>query len=484
MKLPVFSEYFDEMCTASELPAFKFMSDGEELTVSRERFRSRVLKQTTTIAEKFGCGRRIALLGENSYDWITLYFAVVLSSNQAVLLDKDSSTAINKGRLTTAECRILLCSDTCMAAGTALMDSFETAEYSPELHAFSSILPSETEFIPLPMAPDDIATILFTSGTTGVSKAVPLTHENIISDSIEGSALTELKGVTLLVLPLHHGYGLVSAMLSPLYRGGTVFIGGGARRFISDLRQSKPDYIFAVPAMINMVVRSINRSGKGLDLRSIFGSNLKTVVCGSAPNPESMFHRFAKEGIELNCGYGITECSPMVSANRSGCVYPESVGVPLNSNEVKISDRGEILVKGKNVFKGYLNNDQANEAAFTPDGWFCTGDIGHFGENGELYVTGRIKNLIILSNGENISPEPLENAICELPYVEEALVCGENDTITAKVLLNDPGKKDDLRVAVKEINAGLPLNNRIGNVIICAEPLPKTSTGKILRSAN
>lgn len=482
MKLPVFSEYFDEMCYASELPAFKFMSDGEELTVSREKFRSRVLKQASTIAKEFGVGRRIALLGENSYDWITLYFATVLSSNQAVLLDKDGAVAINKSRLTTAECRIILCSDTCFEAGKALMDSFETSEYCPEIHAFSSVLPSESEYIPLPMSPDDIATILFTSGTTGVSKAVPLTHENIISDSLAGSALTELEGVSLLVLPLHHGYGLVSAMLSPLYRGGTVFIGGGARKFISDLRQSKPDYLFAVPAMINMVLRSISRSGKPVNLRSVFGSNLKTVVCGSAPNPESVFNRFADEGIELNCGYGITECSPMVSANRSGCVYPESVGMPLNSNEVKISENGEILVRGKNVFKGYLNNDQANEAAFTPDGWFCTGDIGHFGENGELYVTGRIKNLIILSNGENISPEPLECVIAEQPFVDEVMVCGENDTITAKVLLNDSSKEEELRAAVKELNAGLPVNSRINKIVFVTEPLPKTTTGKILRA--
>lgn len=471
MNYPVFTDFFEEIINTGNNPIFKFSQSDLEITIGRKEFRHHVLCLAKTIFEKYGQKNKIALLGENSYQWICLFFAIVLSSNTAVLLDKDGSYDSNTQRLKIALCQNLIYSDTYHESASKLLESSSS---------FSSILPSENELTMSPIASDDIICILFTSGTTGVSKAVPLSSENIVSDSVTGSSLTELTGVNLLVLPLHHGYGLVSAMLSPIHRGGTVYIGKGPRRIISDLKLSEPDYLFAIPAMIKMITSQLERMGKPCDLRAIFGKNLKTIVCGSAPNPKSMFEMFKSQGIELNCGYGITECSPMVTANRSGNVFPESVGIPLECNEVKISKEGEVLVRGRNVFKGYLNNDAANKEAFTEDGWFCTGDLGMFGENGELYITGRKKNLIILSNGENISPEPLENAINALPYVSEVLVFEKDDKITAKVYL-DPSFENTLKQEIKKINSSFPLNSRIGNIIISNEPLPKTSTGKILR---
>lgn len=472
MTFPSFTEYFEDICRNSMNPAFRFAAGKEEASVSRTEFRHAVLCLADSVRTVFGAGNRIALLGENSYEWILFFFSVVLSGNTAVLLDKDGTAELNAQRLMASECELILCSD---------LYSDEGLRLSGKARTFSSVPVSETELPPAEIGNDDIIAVLFTSGTTGISKAVPLSGENIVSDSVAGSSLTDLTGTNLLVLPLHHGYGLVSAMLSPLHGGGTVYIGRGPRRLISDLALSRPDYLFAIPAMIKMLVSQLDRAGKGDDLRAVFGPNLKTIVCGSAPNPEAMFVRFAEAGIELNCGYGITECSPMVSANETGHIHPESVGVPLSCNSVRVSDEGEVLVKGSNVFRGYLNNEKANRDAFTEDGWFRTGDIGRFGQDGELYITGRIKNLIILSNGENISPEPMENAIGVLPYVDEVMVCEKDDLITAVCCLNSPCE-DKLREEIKKLNGTLPPSWMIRQVIVSPEPLPKTSTGKIKRS--
>lgn len=472
MTFPSFTEYFEDICRNSTGPAFRFAGENGETAVSRSEFRHDVLSIADSVRKEYGGGNRIVLLGENSYEWILFFFAVVLSGNTAVLLDKDGTSETNSQRLTASECCTVLCSGLYSEEGLRLSENAKT---------FSSVARSETELSPAEIRPNDIIAVLFTSGTTGASKAVPLSGENIVSDSVSGSSLTDLTGTNLLVLPLHHGYGLVSAMLSPLHGGGTVYIGRGPRRLIADLALSRPDYLFAIPAMIKMFVAQLDRAGKGDDLRAVFGPNLKTIVCGSAPNPESMFLRFEKAGIELNCGYGITECSPMVSANETGHVHPESVGIPLSCNSVRISDEGEVLVKGSNVFRGYMNNEKATRDAFTEDGWFRTGDIGRFGPDGELYITGRIKNLIILSNGENISPEPMENAIGSLPYVDEVMVCEKDDLITAVCCLNSPCE-DKLREEIKKLNGALPSSWMIRQVIVSPEPLPKTSTGKIKRS--
>jgi long-chain acyl-CoA synthetase len=216
---------------------------------------------------------------------------------------------------------------------------------------------------------------------------------------------------------------------------------------------------------------------------SAFGGNLDQIICGGAPlNPE-LVKSFDSLGITLLNGYGITECSPIVAVNRNQFNVVGSVGLPLCCNEVKISEDGEILVKGENVMVGYYHNEAENQTVFV-DGWFRTGDLGRIDEHGALHITGRIKNLIILSNGENISAESIEQLVCTIPYVKEVIAYGEDDVIVAEVFLDEEvtDAKERIHGDINTLNQKLPYVKNIGKVVIRDTEFPKTTTKKIKRN--
>ena len=229
----------------------------------------------------------------------------------------------------------------------------------------------------------------------------------------------------------------------------TIYINKSLKNLLDDFKKCQPQHLFVVPLIVETLYKNIwntaKKQGKdkalrflikisnalrkcGIDIRktlfksviSAFGGNLDVIICGGAPLSEQLVSEFDSIGITLLNGYGITECGPIVAVNRNKFNIPGSVGLPLVCNEVSISDEGEVLVKGDNVMQGYYHNDAENAKAFT-DGWFRTGDIGSVDEYGALHITGRIKNLIILSNGENIAAEYIEEQIYTIPYVKEVV---------------------------------------------------------------
>ena len=214
-----------------------------------------------------------------------------------------------------------------------------------------------------------------------------------------------------------------------------------------------------------------------------FGGNLDIIVSGGAPIDPKYIQAFHSLGITVLNGYGITECGPIVSVNRNRFNVVGSVGLPLCCNEVKISEDGEVLVKGDNVMLGYYHNDQENEKVFS-DGWFRTGDLGRIDKHGALHITGRIKNLIILSNGENISAESVEAQIYTIPYVKEAVAYGEDDVIVAEVFPDEevPDARECIHLDIQAINQTLPYVKNIGKVIVRDAEFPKTTTKKIKRN--
>lgn len=445
---------------------------------------------------------RIALVGGNSIHWLLAWFAIVGAGRVAVPMDPQLTQADYLDLLKKSGAELLLYEDSFSDVAAAFPRSLRLDE-----------LPAESNAANWPCArqADDLAMIAYTSGTTGQPKGAMLTHWNLMSDALSGCRCMDLEGHKLLaILPFHHTLSLTPGMLAQLPGGSTVCICGGMKHLTKDLKAFQPQYTVVVPllaeGMYQKVWDTARKEGKEKLLRALvrlsgtlrlgigarrrlfksvleaFGGKLEWMLCGGAPISQDCVAGFLRFGIEVLPAYGVTECSPGVSLNQRGQCRPQSVGRPLDCNEVKIED-GEILIRGDNVFPGYYNNEQATQEAMTADGWHKTGDLGMLDEDGYLYITGRLKNLIILSNGKNVSPEGLEQKLTEIPYILEALVYQEDDVIAAQLYL-DPDVPDaaaQLEGDLLELNRQLPVYQRITKTTLRDTEFPKTTSKKIKR---
>ena len=365
--------------------------------------------------------------------------------------------------------------------------------------------------------PSDLAFLVYTSGTTGKSKGVMLSQENVAADSV-ASCRVMTGGPAIGFLPLHHAFSWVGALFSGNLLTEWGFICRSLKDIQKDLNTYHPQNFSAVPLAIETIYKKIwftaKKSGreeilkKGLKIsnfllklgidkrRKIFseiinnlGGNLEMIVCGGAYLDEQYEKGMEAFGIKIINGYGITECSPAVTCNRLDAYKVGSVGIPLPCNEIKIKDPdedgvGEICVRGKNVMMGYYNEPEATAEVFDGD-WFLTGDYGYIDEDGFLFFKGRKKNLIILSNGKNVSPEEIEDKLSTIEYVKEVVVYEENGYITAELFLDTtetPDAKDRIKADVNEINRKMPTYKQVARVKTRDTEFPKTTTLKILRN--
>ncbi len=389
----------------------------------------------------------------------------------------------------------------------------------------------DTSYLDVKLDMEKVCSLIFTSGTTGTSKGVMLSQKNLTA-AINASCLStpyDDQNVFLSVLPPHHTYEMTTCHLSTLNIGATVVLNDSLKHLMKNLAKFKPNALLLVPLFVETMHKKIwdeaKKKGKirllrasmkacnillsvGVDMRKTFfsditkafGGNLKSIVCGGAPLSPDLISDFYTFGITILEGYGITECAPLVAVNRAGEVRLHSVGTPVMGCTVKIDkanatdEFGEILVKGDNVMLGYYENPEATAEVFTPDGWFRTGDLGYLDDDGYIFITGRKKNVIILSNGKNVFPEELEEYLAGVPEILESVVLtrqneqGE-ETITAilvpnKELLAD--KTDDeiyafLKDAVNHINQKLPSFKQMRKIEIRNEPFERTTSKKIQR---
>ena len=319
-----------------------------------------------------------------------------------------------------------------------------------------------------------LAVMLFTSGTTGTSKCVMLCEKNVVAavnSALESVEFTE-DDVIVSVLPIHHTYELC-IMITATALGMTVAINDTLRHLIKNFQLFQPTGLILVPLFITTMNKKIfdtaRKKGKekilrlsvkasytlrhvGIDMRknlfknviSAFGGRLNKIISGGAPlNPE-LVREFDEFGICICEGYGITECSPLISVCPYYAVKPGSVGPSVSSCRVRIAstgknakgfDEGEIQVKGDNVMLGYYKNDEANAEAFTEDGWYCTGDIGYLDDDGYIFITGRKKSVIVLENGKNVFPEEIEEYLSEVESIAESVVVGRKSESGLEVIL-------------------------------------------------
>lgn len=496
--------------------AFHFTIRGQEYRITFQEAHD----QTCSLAvwlQNEGCDHQhIAVLGENSYEWLLVHFATTYSRNVIVPIDRNLSAAEMNDLIQESDCKILFCSDTYKDVQAKLSVPDLRIIFFSEIQQIlleGDRLISEDRVDLSVSAPskDDLASIVFTSGTTGKSKGVMLTHGNFTSDIYGSCRNVHVEGEGLLVLPLHHMFGLVAGVYAPMLYGVTTYINRSMKKLSQDINKCGPQYMIVVPIIAEQFNQKIWNNAKqkkkdkalkimvclsncllklGIDIRyrafeeihQAFGGKLRLLVCGGAPMDETIIQSLHSFGIEVLNGYGITECGPVVAVNRNQFIVPESVGLPLECNMVRISDENEILVKGENVMQGYYHQEKETKDAFI-DGWFRTGDLGTIDKDGALHILGRIKNLIILKNGENIPAEALESEILRIPFVKEAVVYGKNDVITAEIYL-DPEYQDaslHIRDEIAVINRKLPQNRNIADIVIRDEPFPKTTTLKIRR---
>lgn len=497
----------------SDEAAFKYLEKDKIVTVTYRDFQEDIEALGTYFYHQRHQGAKIAVIGENSYSWILTYFTAVLGSGIIIPIDKELPDDEIEALLRRCGAEVLVYADSYadtaqkMLGIHAVPKIYNMKEYPAFLQEGRKLLAEG--FLPFRENEVDenvVCSIIFTSGTTGSPKGVMLTQKALMADTVASCRNVWITGSSLLTLPLHHTFAFTANILVMLVSKGSVCINKSLRTFRTDMERFKPENLFLVPLYVETMYKGIWRAAEeqhkdkilkkmiilsnflrkcGIDIRrrlfrqvhAQFGGALNLIVCGGAFLEQKYIDGMDDIGIPILNGYGITECSPVVAVNRNRAVKRNSVGLPLPCCEIQIQD-GEICVRGELVMAGYYQDERATSEVLE-DGWFRTGDLGYMDEDGFLYITGRKKNLIILSNGKNVPAEELEMKILGIAGVEEVLVYGENDGITAEIYAED---ETGIRESILALNRELPPYKRIQNISFRSSEFEKTTTKKIKRS--
>ena len=536
-----------------EKPLFHYFRNKEMKTYTYRDLRHYTETIGTALIKLDLSGKNIALIGDNHPFYTTSYLATVNSNATIVPLAKELAAEQITDFLRVAEVEAVFYSACFNGKIRALAASLPNVRY------FFPFEPNETEagdniysvealsamgdaairegdrsYLDLEIDMERCCSILFTSGTTGTSKGVMLSQRNLTA-AVNSSCLSmsyDDENTFVSVLPPHHTYEMTCGQFGVINIGAQALINDSIKHVMKNFATYKPNALALVPLFLETMHKKIwdeiRRQGKekavraamklnstlmamGIDIRpklfgkitAAFGGNLKSIVCGGAPISPSIIKDFYHFGITVLEGYGITECSPLVAVNSPGHVRFHSVGTPVYGCDVRIDydegqSTGEILVKGENVMLGYYKNEEATAEVFTEDGYFRTGDIGYMDKENYIYITGRKKNVIILSNGKNVFPEELEEYLSKVPCITESVVVGrksedgkEEVAITAIIVpdMDHPslsGKTpaevhEVIRGEVAAVNKKLPSYKHMTHVEISYEPFEKNSSHKIKR---
>ena len=444
-------------------------------------------------------GKHIAVVGATSYSWVVTYLGTVNSGSVAVPLDaqlptEDLCDLINRADVTTlvydegkkdlAEAAATRCEG---LKHRICMGSSENAEV---LSLWELIGKQEAGFDYEPQ-PEQLATIMYTSGTTGKSKGVMLTHRNLAENATCLDMGYAPGMVVMSVLPVHHAYCLSMDILKGISIGCIVCINDSLLRVAKNIKLFEPNMILMVPLMIETLAKKLEEASwipAPLVKAKVFGKQFHTVCSGGAYLNPSYIDMFKKYGITILQGYGMTECSPVISTNLNWDSKPGSVGKLMPNCEAKVVDE-ELWVKGSSVMQGYYKMPEET-AQTLEDGWLKTGDLGYVDEDGFVFLTGRKKNLIITPNGENVSPEEIENRLSESRLVQEVLVReGEGGAIEAEIFpdYEYAGKKKikdipgELQKIIDAYNKTALLYKRVFGLKVRETEFEKNTTKKIKR---
>lgn len=495
--------------------AFVFTRNRQQGSVTYARFREEAASAMAWMKHDGLVHKHIAIASENSYDWILLFFASMLLENTIIPIDPQLPEEEILSLLERADTDVLFVDsktrkrlktieDHAFLVENLAMVPLKVEEYEPDFNLYTSMEPD----------PEAIALIYYTSGTTGLPKGVMLTQRNIMEDIAGSVEVFSFEGKTVSVLPYHHSFGLTTSVLMAFYLVGEITICPSLRRVQKVIREAQPNTLVLVPVFLETfhkkVWESVRKAGQekrvrtlmaigenlyrhGIDIRrqlmktirQAFGGRLDEVISGGAPLPQNIIDDFHAWGIQILVGYGMTECSPVISVNRNHFIKPGSSGRVMDEAQIQIAPDGEILIKGSIVAKGYYKDEEQTREAFV-DGWFHSGDLGRIDEDRFIYIEGRKKNLIILSSGENVSPELIEDALMEEKGVEEILVLGRNGRITAIIYPAEEyrDQPEYFDQVIAKYNQTQPTYRQIQVLELRDQPFEKTAAMKIKRKGS
>ncbi len=527
--------------------AYKYYEKKEIKEVTFSQFRL-ITEYLGTALNDLGFGKsHIANIGINSFKWICIYVTVLKSAGVYVPVDKELPETDIINVVNNSESELIFYAKKFEGFFQENRDKFPNIKYfvgldrqedEGEFLSYDKLLEKgkklyeegNREYEKLASDPHELKMLVYTSGTTGNSKGVMLSEHNIKSGIFYGLQASKVLDSCLSVLPYHHTYEAIPGILVAIHKRVTLCINDKLTNVLKNLNTFKPEYIYLVPAFAELFYKKIWATLKekkidglfkvliavsnglrkvGIDIRrklfksvlDNFGGNLSEIVCGGAPIRAEVGKFFDDIGIVLFNGYGITECSPLVSVNRIECNDPSTVGMILPCLEIKLEDVdpdgiGEICVKGDVVMLGYYKQPELTREVLSEDGWFKTGDFGYINKAGLLVITGRKKNLIVLSNGKNIYPEEIEEYIQGIDYVKEVVVYsvkdenGIEDALCAEIFPDWESEaiktSDDaqsmVRKDVSEATKLLPAYKKIAKIKIREEAFVKNSSNKIKRN--
>lgn len=444
-----------------------------------------------------------AVIGATSSAYLTAYFATVCSGYVIVPLDAQLTGEDLCDHLRRADVSVFfydkrfaqqLPEIKAACPGITTYVSLQEDDSSEELSLpdiISGYEPKDWQ----PLQPQQLAAILYTSGTTGKSKGVMLSHGNLIDNTMCQDNESSSDDVLMTVLPIHHVYCFTCDILLGLRYGNTVCVNDSMLRIAQNLKRFRPTVILLVPMIAETIYKKIRAAAEAMPdvpikaiAGEVFGGRLRGIYSGGAYLDPKLSEAYRELGIPIAQGYGMTECSPRISTADWNDPSVGDVGTIVNGCQVKIVD-GEIWAKSPSVMQGYYKNPEATAEALTEDGWLMTGDLGYVDDKQHLFITGRRKNLIILSNGENVSPEELENKFAGLDWLSEILVYAENGVITAEVLFSDEFLQSHsreeaeklFRTQAESINRCVPSAKNIHCLRVRDTEFDKTTSKKIKR---
>lgn len=516
---------------------YRYKVSDEIRSMTYEAFINRVYSLGAYLASNGEAASHIACLGSNSINWITAYFTALRSSGVYVPLDaqlpeKDIIHLLNDSKSSVIfydkKFEKMLMANKEELSGIKLFIGFDREETEGNFISFTQALElgsqmDKSEYLACKSDPNAMKMLVYTSGTTGMSKGVMLTEKNLVSCVCYGLQVSTVFETGLSLLPYSHTYESVADLLVSFHKHSTLCINENLKAIVKNFKIYQPEYVYIVPAIAEMLVsritREIENKGKtglfnalikmsnglrkiGIDKRrkifsfihENFGGKLKKIVCGGAAIRPEVGEFFDNIGISLINGYGITECSPLVCANHDEANDYHTAGIKLRCIDWRIDEPneegiGEICIKGDTVMLGYYNRPDLTDEVIK-DGWFYTGDYGRINDKDQLIICGRKKNIIVLDNGKNIYPEEIEGYIQNLDFVSEVVVSGEKSdsgnasALIAEVFLTEMKPAADVLKSIREACKELPIYKQISQVKIRDTEFEKTTSRKIKRFVN
>ena len=472
-----------------DAPAFLVTSGDRSLPISWRQFTDDV-DLVVRLVRKYAPGEKVALLGENSYEWIVAHAAILFAGATVIPLDVNLGPDEIAARIRFTGASVLVYSalhcekaravrELCPGLKTGGFGSIKTERFLDKVR--SLLQPQESVWDAPPTDASRTSMILFTSGTTSEPRGAELTVAGIEAFVESYAAALPLKpgDRSLMLLPLHHIYGLCASYFF-LSQGVALGVCPDFRRAYDAVERFRANVLALVPALADLLSKKIAQ--RGATAEAALGQPIDWILVGGAPMSPCAYDRLTAQGVKVFGAYGLTETTAIYSVGpasgspREGCAG-RVASCP--SLEAKAAENGELLLRGPAVMKGYYGRPERTAQVIDADGWLHTGDLGRIDADGAVWVTGRLSRTIVLSSGKKVAPEELEAKILALPGVCEAVVSGEGETREIRAEVYGEASEDEIRREIGALNLALPVYKRVKTVVVRAEPFPRTSSGKI-----